>query len=80
MQIGIREEVERLDIPFQLLPEVLTLGELQETCECLLGRRLDKSSFRRKLDDKQIISSVEEEFKRGANRPAQLYQAKAYLS
>jgi len=72
---SIRTEVGRLDIPFQLLPALFTLGELQATCEFLLGRRLDKSSFRRRLDDRQIVSPVEGEFRRGANRPAQLYRA-----
>jgi ADP-ribose pyrophosphatase YjhB (NUDIX family) len=70
---SLRAEVERLDIPFQLLPEMFTLGELQASCEFLLGSKLDKASFRRKLDKKQIVSPVEGEFRRGANRPAQLY-------
>jgi ADP-ribose pyrophosphatase YjhB (NUDIX family) len=73
--VSLRAEVDRLDIPFQLLPEWFTLGELQASCEFLLGHRLDKSSFRRRLDDKQIVSPVEGEFRRGANRPAQLYKS-----
>ena len=75
---SLREEVERLDIPFQMLPDMFTLGELQATCGFLLGRDLDKSSFRRKLADKQIVREVEGEFKRGANRPAQLYKEIAH--
>jgi len=39
----------------------------------LLGYSLDKSSFRRKLDDRKIVSAIDGEFKRGANRPAQLF-------
>jgi 8-oxo-dGTP diphosphatase len=72
---SLREEVDQLDIPFEYLPEMFTLGELQETCEFLLGHRLDKSSFRRRLDDKQIVREIEGEFRRGANRPAQLFTA-----
>jgi hypothetical protein len=72
---SLREEVERLEIPFQLLPYMFTLGELQASCEFLLGRRLDKSSFRRKLDDRQIVKTVPGEFRRGANRPAQLFES-----
>ena len=75
---ALRAEVDRLDIPFELLPDMFTLGELQQTCEFLLGHRLDKSSFRRRLDDKKIVREVEGEFKRGANRPAQLYKENAH--
>lgn len=40
-----RAEVERLELPFGFLPMEFTLGELQATCEQLLGRWLDKSSL-----------------------------------
>ena len=69
-----RAEVERLDIPFDALPAEFTLAELQSACEVLVGRTLDKSSFRRRLDDSQILEMVEGAFKRGAYRPAQLYR------
>ena len=36
-------------LPFEFLPELFTLGELQMYCEQLLGHPLDKSSFRRRL-------------------------------
>lgn len=72
----LRSEVDRLEIPFEYLSETFTLGELQEACEQLLGHKLDKSSFRRRLDDKQIVVPVEGEFRRGSNRPAQLYRSR----
>lgn len=34
-------------------------GELQATCEQLLGRRLDKSSLRRRLVDRDLVKPVE---------------------
>jgi ADP-ribose pyrophosphatase YjhB (NUDIX family) len=69
-----RAEVERLDLPVGFLPVQFTLGELQSCCERLLGRRLDKSSFRRKLADRELVEPVEGAMKAGANRPAQIYQ------
>ena len=72
-----RAEVERLDLPVGFLPDLFTLGELQSTCEQLLGRRLDKSSFRRKLADRQLVEPVEGAMKTGANRPAQIYRLRA---
>jgi ADP-ribose pyrophosphatase YjhB (NUDIX family) len=69
-----RMEIEQLELPFGYLPAQFTLGELQATCETLLGHRLDKSSFRRRIDDKAIIEPVPGEMRVGAYRPAQLYR------
>ena len=72
-----RAEVERLELPVGFVPEQFTLGELQTCCEQLLGRRLDKSSFRRKLADRQLVAPVEGAVRTGANRPAQIYRLRA---
>jgi len=69
-----RIEVERLDLPVGFLPGEFTLGELQSSCEQLLGRRLDKSSFRRRLADRHLVEPVEGAMRAGANRPAQIYR------
>lgn len=68
-----RREVDEMQLPFDFLPAQFTLGELQQFCESLLGRRLDKSSFRRKLDDRGLVEAVPGAMKGGAYRPAQLY-------
>ena len=74
---NLRAEVDRLDLPFQYLPNQFALGELQEICEKLLGRKLDKSSFRRRLEDKHILEPIKGAIRRGeANRPAQLYRGR----
>jgi hypothetical protein len=70
----LRDEVEAMDLPFDYLPREFTLGGLQTECELLLGYSLDKSSFRRKLEDRKIVKAIDGEFKRGANRPAQLFK------
>lgn len=69
-----RIEVERLDLPVGFLPREFTLGELQSSCEQLLGRRLDKSSFRRRLAERHLVEPVEGAMRTGANRPAQIYR------
>lgn len=69
-----RAEIERLELPFSYLPDQFTLGELQSTCEMILGRRLDKSSFRRRIDERKIIEPALGEMRTGACRPAQLYR------
>lgn len=69
-----REEVERLELPFAGLPPKFTLGELQGACEQLLGRPLDKSSFRRRLAERELVVPVQGEMRGGANRPAQVFR------
>lgn len=69
-----RTEAEQLVLPGGFLPASFTLGELQATCEQILGRPLDKSSFRRKLSDRDLVEPVLGEMRGGANRPAQVYR------
>jgi 8-oxo-dGTP diphosphatase len=72
-----RAEIERLELPFGFLPRTFTLGELQACCEAILGRRLDKSSFRRKLEERELLEHLAGELRTGAFRPAQLYRRRA---
>ena len=69
-----RTEVEHMELPMGYLPEQFTLGELQTACEAILGRPLDKSSFRRKLADREMVEPVEGVVRTGANRPAQVFR------
>jgi hypothetical protein len=71
----LRDKVERAALPLHLLRARFTLTELQQTCELILGRSLDKSVFRRRLKDEPRIVQIEGEFVYGAQRPAQLYRA-----
>jgi hypothetical protein len=73
----IRSEVEALHLQFEFLPEAFTLGELQLTCEHLLGRPLDKSSFRRRLADRDLVEPIDGAMRSGAFRPAQLYRKRS---
>jgi 8-oxo-dGTP diphosphatase len=68
-----RSDIDRLELPFGFLPERFTLGELQASCEAILGRKLDKSSFRRRIDERGLLESVPGEMRTGAFRPAQLF-------
>ena len=69
-----RDDVQALRFPRSLLPAVFTLGYLQSVSEAVLGRALDKSSFRRRLDDAGCVEPVEVALRTGAFRPAQLYR------
>lgn len=71
-----RAEIEQLDLPFGFLPILFTLGELQATCEAILGRHLDKSSFRRRINERNLVEPVPGELRTGTFRPAQLYRVR----
>lgn len=73
-----RHETADLVLPAGFLPDQFTLGELQATCEQILGHPIDKSSFRRKLDSRKLVEPVVGEMRSGAaNRPAQIYRLSA---
>jgi 8-oxo-dGTP diphosphatase len=63
-------------LPCHLLPELFTLTELQQTYEKVLGHRLDKSAFRRKINELDFLESTEET-RKGVHRPAQLFRIRA---
>lgn len=69
----LRNKLEYTTVGFQLLPEKFTLTELQEVYEAILGKQLDKRNFRRKLSLLKILKPVPE-YRRGGQRPAQLYR------
>jgi 8-oxo-dGTP diphosphatase len=72
----LRNKLEYTTVGFQLLPEKFTLTELQEVYEAILGKQLDKRNFRRKLSLLKILKPLPE-YRRGGQRPAQLYRSVA---
>ena len=71
----LRDKVGRGALPLHLLSTHFTLTDLQRACEAISGRTLDKAAFRRQIKDSSALVAVEGEFVRGAQRPAQVYQA-----
>ncbi len=70
----LRGEIDSLELPWGLLPAEFTLAELQRCCEAVLGRALDKSSFRRRLSDRDCVEAVPGVMHGAAHRPAQVYR------
>lgn len=69
----VRDKTSYSALPCYLLPERFTLGELQRTYEQVLGERLNKASFRRKLAEQDFLEKAAGQ-RAGAHRPAQLYR------
>ena len=76
--LKLRAKVEAGKLPLHLLPEKFTLTQLQRTIEAILGRELDKSSFRRQLRGSSDVVELDE-YERGPQRPAQLFRSRAGL-
>lgn len=69
----LRNKLEYTTVGFQLLPAKFTLSELQDVYEAILGRKLDKRNFRRKLALLKILKPVSD-YRRTGRRPARLYE------
>ncbi|MBQ7933446.1 MAG: NUDIX hydrolase [Lachnospiraceae bacterium] len=61
-----------LKIPFDLLPELFTLSDLQSVFELVLNRKLTKANFRRKIAP-YVVETTDKEGD-GAHRPAALFR------
>jgi len=69
----LRNKLNYTTIGFQLLPKEFTLTELQGAYEVILGQRLDKRNFRRKMLQLNILEGTKEFKANGRQRPARLY-------
>jgi len=72
----LRNKLEYTTVGFQLLPRQFTLTALQQVYEAVLGRRLDKRNFRRKIALLGILTPLRERRTEGG-RPARLYEFSA---
>jgi 8-oxo-dGTP diphosphatase len=69
----LRYKLEYSAVAFQLLPDTFTLSEIQHTYEIILGERLDKRNFRRRILRADVIEETSQQ-RSGEGRPARLYR------
>jgi len=69
----VRNKIEYTNVVYSLLPETFTLTELQRVYEIILGRRIDKRNFRKKISSLDLVTPTGEVRRDGAHRPAKLY-------
>jgi 8-oxo-dGTP diphosphatase len=73
----VRNKSSYSSLPVYLCGETFTLPQLQKVYEAILGEPINKVSFRRKLEELDILDLVEGAMETGkAHRPAQLYRLK----
>ena len=68
----LRNKIEYTDIVFNLMPERFTLTELQQVYEVILGKKLLKANFRRKVSG--MVLETGEYTKDAGHRPSKLYR------
>lgn len=69
----LRYKLEYTAVGFELLPDQFTLSELQSTYEIILGERLDKRNFRRRILKADVIEPTPHQ-RSGEGRPARLFR------
>ncbi len=70
----LRNKLEYTNVAYSLLPERFTLTDLQRVYEAILGEPMDKRNFRRRIVGLGIVRETGDMQKRGAHRPAMLYE------
>jgi hypothetical protein len=70
----LRRAVKCRPVVFELMPEELTLFELQKTVEAVLGPHLHKQNFRRMVEGGGLVEPTGEHRLRTGGRPARLYR------
>jgi 8-oxo-dGTP diphosphatase len=68
----LRAKLQYTNLAYTLLPPSFTLGELQSLYEAILGRKLDRRNFRRRVLSLGLLRPLRR-MRRGAHRPAALY-------
>jgi 8-oxo-dGTP diphosphatase len=69
----LRNKLEYTTMGFQFLARRFTLTELQQVYEAVLGRRIDKRNFRKKILSSKLLRVLPERQKNVRHRPARLH-------
>lgn len=72
----LRGKLDYAPIGFELLPRKFTLRQLQQIHETILGRRLNKDSFRRRMLASGLVAATGQMEQDVGHRPAELYRFK----
>lgn len=70
----IKRRIKHLPLAFELLPEKFTLTQIQIVYELILGKKLDKRNFRKKMLSFNILKDLDEKQRGVFFRAATLYR------
>lgn len=72
----LRTKLIYTNIAYSLLPELFTLTELQAIYEVILGKKIDKRNFRKKILSLDVVTETKRMVGGKQYRPARLYKFK----
>jgi hypothetical protein len=72
----LRINLDQRLIGFNLLPGAFTMGDLQSLYETILGEKLNRTSFQRKILGLDILERLEKKWTGGAHKAPYLYRFK----
>lgn len=70
----LKQRVRTKPIGFELLPKKFSLTQLQNLYECILGEKLDKRNFRKRILGYKMLIALNDYQKDVAHRAARLYK------
>jgi ADP-ribose pyrophosphatase YjhB (NUDIX family) len=73
---SLRKSLDEKLIAFELLAETFTMSELQIVYETILGKRLVRTNFQRKILSLDILDRIEKKYSGGAHKAPYLYRLK----
>ena len=73
---SLRRNLDEKLVAFELLGDTFTMSDLQMVYETILGKRLVRTNFQRKILSLEILESIEKKYTGGAHKAPYLYRLK----
>ncbi len=74
----LKDKLSYTNIAYSLLPHEFTLTDMQKIYEIVLGEKLDKRNFRKKIKSLEMLESLGRMQEEVTHRPAELYKFKEH--
>ncbi len=74
--LELRKQIVKSNILKSLFPNGVTMPELQKTYEAILGKKLDRRNFRKKMLNLNLIDDTNKSDRFEGNKPAKVYKFK----
>jgi hypothetical protein len=74
---SLRRSLDEKLVAFELLGDTFTMSELQVVYETILGKRLVRTNFQRKILSLDILERIEKKYTGGAHKAPYLYRLKS---
>lgn len=74
---AMRQSLDEKLIAFELLGQTFTMSEIQAVYETILGKKIVRTNFQRKILSLEILDRIEKKFTGGAHKAPYLYRLKS---